>query len=84
MSAHAYFAVFVIGAVFRRNHKGFYAFVFIVMVSEMNGNKAVMNFIRWIIYLSMFAVCSMDLIMEHRLNFMYILWNVALLYFISD
>ena len=54
------------------------------MVSEMNGNKAVMNFIRWIIYLSMFAVCSMDLIMEHRLKFMYILWNVALLYFISD
>ena len=54
------------------------------MVNKISGNKSVMKFIRGIIYLSMFAVCSMDLIVEHKLDFMYILWNIGLLYFIGD
>lgn len=53
-------------------------------INVKNGNNSVMRFIRGMLYLSMFAVFSMDLIMENQVNFMYIFSNIALLYFISD
>ena len=47
-------------------------------------NKLIMNFIRYAIGISMVAVCVMDLMMGNKLNSMYILINLAVLYFIND
>lgn len=54
------------------------------MAKDICLNKAIMDFIRYSICISTVSVCIMDLIMESKLNFMYILANLAILYFISD
>lgn len=54
------------------------------MEKDIYLNKLIMNFIRYSIGISMVAVCVMDLMMGNNLNSMYILANLAVLYFISD
>jgi len=55
-----------------------------IMEKDIYLNKLIMNFIRYSIGISMVAVCVMDLMMGNKLNSMYILANLAVLYFISD
>ena len=55
-----------------------------IMEKDIYLNKLIMNFIRYSIGISMVAVCVMDLMMGNKLNYMYILANLAVLYFISD
>lgn len=50
----------------------------------MVNDKSIMRFIRGSIYLSTVSVFSMDLIMENKLNFMYVLGSAMLLYLIND
>ncbi|MBY4974415.1 hypothetical protein [Streptococcus suis] len=54
------------------------------MQSENKSTKYVMKVIKNTIYLSMFAVLVLDLIMEGKINFEYILSWGLLLYFIDD
>lgn len=54
------------------------------MAKDIYINKIIMDFIRYSIGISMVAVCVMDLMMENKLNFMYIFASLAVLYFISD
>lgn len=55
-----------------------------IMEKDIYLNKLIMNFIRYSIGISMVAVCVMDLMMGNKLNSMYILANLAVLYFIND
>ena len=55
-----------------------------IMEKDIYLNKLIMNFIRYSIGISMVAVCVMDLMMGNKLSSMYILANLAVLYFISD
>lgn len=54
------------------------------MAKDIYLNKNIMDFIRYSIGISTVAVCVMDLMMEKKLNSMYIFANLAVLYFISD
>jgi hypothetical protein len=56
----------------------------LIMVKETSANKVIMMIIRGTICLSTIAVSCMDLIMYNKLNVVYILGNLAVLYFISD
>ena len=55
-----------------------------IMEKDIYLNKRIMNFIRYSLGISMVAVCVMDLMMGNKLNSMYILINLAVLYFIND
>lgn len=54
------------------------------MLKKKSLNKRIMIGLRYTILLSTIAVCIMDIMMEGRLNFMYIFANSTILYFTSD